>query len=184
MKKKSLALIFSLALIVIGIAGGTLAWLTAKTNTVVNTFTTSDIEITLAESTGDTYKMVPGFTIAKDPKVTVLEGSEKCYLFVKLEKSANFDAFLSYEIADGWTALDGTANVYYRVVEPADMGTNYSVLKNDRVTVLETVTKTDLNGLTTDTYPDLKITAYASQYHKNAAGIFTASEAWTSISGN
>ena len=111
MKKKSLALIFSLALIVIGIAGGTLAWLTAKTNTVVNTFTTSDIEITLAESTGDTYKMVPGFTIAKDPKVTVLEGSEKCYLFVKLEKSANFDAFLSYEIADGWTALDGTANV-------------------------------------------------------------------------
>ena len=103
---------------------------------------------------------------------------------MKLEKSANFDAFLSYEIADGWTALDGTANVYYRVVEPADMGTNYSVLKNDRVTVLETVTKTDLNGLTTDTYPDLKITAYASQYHKNATEIFTASEAWTSISGN
>lgn len=181
MKKKTLTVLFSLALILVGIVGGTIAWLTDTTEKVVNTFTDSDIDITL-EETKNNFKMIPGYAIDKDPKVSVTEGSEKCYLFVKLEKSANFDSFLTYEIADGWTALDGVDNVYYRTVDTADMGTKYSVLKNDQVNVLGTVTKGMMNGLTKDSYPTLTVMAYASQFNKNVNEQFTVSEAWSNIS--
>ena len=122
MKKKTLALFLVLALAFGGVIGGTVAWLTDKSDTVVNTFTDSDIDITLTESTGTEYKMVPGYTISKDPKVTVKADSEKCYLFVKLDKSNNFDSFLTYEIAEGWEQLKDAENkdvngVYYRVVD-------------------------------------------------------------------
>lgn len=190
MKKKTLALFLTLTLVLVGVIGGTVAWLTDTTDAVVNTFTDSDIDITLDETTGEEYKMVPGYTISKDPKVTVETGSEKCYLFVELEESANFDNFLTYEIADGWTALtdansDGIADdgVYYRTVDTADMGTAYSVLKDDQVTVLGTVTKAMMNALTEETYPTLTVTAYASQFNKNATETFTVNEAWTNISG-
>lgn len=183
MKKKTLALFLALTLVLVGVIGGTMAWLTAQTPEIVNTFTDSDIDITLDETTGEEYKMVPGYTISKDPKVTVETGSEKCYLFVELEESANFDNFLTYEIADGWTALDGVDNVYYRTVDTADMGTAYSVLKGDQVTVKGTVTKEMMNGLTAEIYPTLTVTAYASQFNKNATETFTANEAWTNISG-
>lgn len=109
MKKRTLALLVALVLVVGCIIGGTLAWLTAKTDAVVNTFTTSDIDVTLTE-TEEEYKMVPGYTIHKDPKTTVVKGSEECYLFVKVEKSANFDSYMTYEMADGWTALEGVEN--------------------------------------------------------------------------
>lgn len=164
------------------VTGGTLAWLTSTTDSVVNTFTTSDIDITLKE-TGTTdnkasFKMIPGYTITKDPKVTVLADSEECWLFVKLEKSTNFDSFMTYEMADGWTQLQGVTGVYYRKVLTADIGTTYSVLKGDQVTVKSEVTKANMNALTTETYPTLTVTAYASQLHKNGTQDFTAAEAW------
>ena len=179
MKKKTLALLAALVLVVGCIIGGTLAWLTAKTDAVVNTFSASDIEITLTETEAE-YKMVPGWTIAKDPKATVLAGSEECFLFVKLEKSANFDEYMTYEIANGWTALEGVDGVYYREVKTADMGTSYSVLKDDQVTVKGTVTK-EMMETAKQNKPTLTITAYASQLYKNnnpTDNTFTAVEAW------
>ena len=181
MKKKSLALVLALAMIVVCVVGGTLAWLTDKTAPVTNTFTYGDIDITLAESENLDLKMIPGYTIAKDPKVTVLAGSEKCYLFVKVDKSANFDTFMTYEIADGWTALTGVNGVFYRVVDTDGMGTAYSVLANDKVTVRDTVTKDMLNGLTEATQPTLTFTAYACQYMKNNTEHFTAADAWAKV---
>lgn len=186
MKKKTLALFLALALVLGGVIGGTMAWLTDKTPEIVNTFTDSDIEITLtetgAENNANSYKMVPGYTISKDPKVTVETGSEKCYLFVKLEESANFNSFLTYEIADGWTSLVGVDNVYYRIVDTAEMGTAYSVLKDDQVMVQGTVTKKMMNALTEQTYPKLTVTAYASQFNKTATESFDVNTAWTNIS--
>ena len=181
MKKKSLALVLALAMIVVCVVGGTLAWLTAKTPDVKNTFTTSDVDITLTESTTN-YQMIPGYTIDKDPKVTVLAGSEKCYLFVKVEKSENFDNFMTYDMADGWEALTGVNGVFYRVVDTADMGTAYSVLANDQVTVKTDVTKTMLNGLTEATQPTLTFTAYACQYNSSNDNSFTAADAWAKCS--
>lgn len=183
MKKKSLALFLALALVLVGAIGGTLAWLTDSSDKVVNTFTGSDIDITLTETKKD-FKMVPGYTISKDPKVTVEAGSEKCYLFVKLEKSANFDSFLTYEIADGWTALSGADGVYYRTVDASNADQGFAVLKDDQVTVKDSVTKEMMNGLTeaANNYPTLTVTAYASQFNKNATETFTAAQAWTNIS--
>ena len=182
MKKKGLALVLALTLLVVGVVAGTLAWLTAKSDVVTNTFTTSDIKVELKETTGTEYKMIPGYTISKNPKATVLAGSEECYLFVKLDKSANFNTYLEYVIADGWTKLEGvTDTVYYRKVQTADIGTAYSVLKGDQVTVKGEVTKAMMDGLTTETLPKLTVTAYASQLHKNATTEFTAAEAWANV---
>lgn len=182
MKKKTLALVLALTLVVVGVVSGTLAWLTAKSNVVTNTFTTSDIKVKLEETTGENYKMIPGYTISKDPKATVLAGSEECFLFVKLDKSANFDDYLEYVIAEGWTKLEGvTDTVYYRKVVTADIGKAYSVLANDQVTVSGDITKEQMNAFTTATLPKLTITAYASQLYKSAGVEFTAAEAWNNI---
>ena len=180
MKKKGLAMVLALVLLAVCAVSGTLAWLTAKSDVVTNTFTTSDIKVELTE-TNETYKMVPGYDIHKDPKAKVLAGSEECYLFVKLDKSTNFDTFLTYEMAEGWTLVPSETNVYFRKVLTADIGTAYSVLANDQVTVKGEVTKAMMDGLTTETLPKLTVTAYASQLHKNATTELTAAEAWAKV---
>ena len=190
MKKKSLALVLALAMIVVCVVGGTLAWLIATTGSVTNTFTYGDINIKL-EETGTTaaadgsatkeFKMIPGYTITKDPKVTVLAGSEKCYLFVKVDKSANFDTFMTYTIADGWTALTGVNGVYYREVETSTANQEFAVLKDNQVTVSGDVTKAMLNGLTEATQPTLTFTAYACQYNSSNGTNFTPAQAWAKV---
>ena len=178
MKKKTIALIVCLTLIIGCAIGGTIAWLTAQTDPVVNTFTVGNVDITLAESPNLDLKMVPGKTITKDPTVTVVKDSEACWLFVKVEKSANFDTFMTYTMADGWTALTGVDGVYYREVnaETATAGAEYPVLAQNRVVVLDTVTKDLLNA---DDFvaPTLEFTAYACQKDN----VSTATDAWAKL---
>ena len=50
------------------VAGGTVAWLVATTDTVTNTFTYGNINIALAESTGTSYKIIPGTDIKEGPE--------------------------------------------------------------------------------------------------------------------
>lgn len=186
MKKKTIALVLACILCVgIGI-GGTLAWLTATSDDVVNTFTTSDIDITLDETKGGTdreFKMVPGYTIEKDPIVTVTGGSEACYLFVKITEGNALANYITYEVDSGWTQGDGTAipaNVYYRQVAASDTDSVFHILKNDQVSVKETVTKANMATAET-TQPTLTFTAYATQLYKNnneTDNTFTAAEAW------
>lgn len=189
---RGLVLVLALALIV-GVAGGaTFAWLTAKTDPVVNTFTYGDINITLAENTGSDYKIIPGVAIEKDPLVTVLAKSEACWLFVKVDEEnwpeltyVNKDGKavrkVSYDIADGWTKGDGTnipANVYYREVAANAANQEFPVLKDNKITVSDTLTKIDINEKLTGT-PKLSITAYAIQKD----GMDTAAQAWAAIPG-
>lgn len=165
------------------IIGGTVAWLMTKTDSVVNVFTYGDINITLEETTGENYKMVPGNTIAKDPKVTVLKDSEDCYLFVKIEEStdAKLSDYIEYTLANGWTALDGVAGVYYREVETKDADQVFSVLQDDQVKVKGSVTKEMLNTLTDATYPKLSFTAYAVQRDADISEINSAAKAWALV---
>lgn len=168
MKKKATIAVTALLLVLCFAIGGTLAWLKAETKPVVNTFTYGDINIDLSETTGDEYKMIPGNYITKDPKVTVDANSEACWLFVKVEKSANYADYLdNYTIADGWNELDGVAGVYYRDVDAdtAKAGTYYQVLAEDKVTVLDEVTKSMMEDIKngTKTQPTLTFTAYAVQ---------------------
>lgn len=164
--KKALFIILSVALIVCGTVAGTLAWLTAKTDPVVNTFTVGDINITLTESDNLDLKMVPGKTIKKDPKVTVVAGSEACYLFVKVEKSKNFDNFMTFGMDGGWTALPGVDGVYYREVgDKSAVGAtdeSFAVISGNTVTVKSEVTKEMLTAKDFAN-PTLTFTAYAVQ---------------------
>lgn len=190
---KPLLVAMAVVLLIGCVAGGTLAWLTSTPDAVTNTFTNSDITITLEETSTSTtavehnYKMIPGWTITKDPKVTVKVGSEKCYVFVKVTKSTNFDKFMSYDIADDWTQLvdkdqNNVTGVYYRIVdEAAEMGVPYSVLKNDKVSVRDNVTKEDMNALTPTTYPTLTFQAAAIQYEKTNGTAFDAINAYNAI---
>lgn len=176
MKKKTLALVLALTLLVAGVVGGTLAWLTDQTAEVKNTFTVGDINIGLTETTAD-YKMVPGNTIAKDPTVTVKANSEACWLFVQVTESENLDTFITYAIADGWTALPGVDGVYYREVPASAADQTFSVLADDAVTVKSDVTRTMLETAKTDA-PTLTFKAYAIQRDHFA----TADAAWAEVS--
>lgn len=174
--KKKLTTVLAIVLVVALSVAGTYAYLTDKTGPVKNTFTVGNVNIDLTETTGNSYKMVPGTTIGKDPKVTVEANSEDCWLFVNVEKSANFDNFLAYDMADGWTELK--AGVFYRQVEASDANQVFPVLANNTVRVNSDVTKAMMDGLTDATRPTLTFTAYAIQ----AAGFGTAAEAWAEVS--
>lgn len=176
MKKKALALVLALTLLVAGIVGGTLAWLTDQTAEVKNTFTVGDINIGLTETTTD-YKMVPGNTIAKDPTVTVKANSEACWLFVQVTESTDLKDFITYAIAEGWTALPGVDGVYYREVPASAADQTFSVLAGDAVTVKSDVTRTMLETAKTDA-PTLTFKAYAIQRDHFA----TADAAWAEVS--
>lgn len=197
--KKALAMLLSLVLVIGCVVGGTLAWLTAESGEVKNDFTTSDIGVALEESENLNLKMVPGWTITKDPKAWITDGSEAAYLFVEVKESENFDDFMTYAIADGWTLLDTTTvgnnidtvpndtYVIYRKVTAADqMGkTNaFAILEDDQVTVLEEVTKEDMKALTDATMPSLSFTAYAVQLYRENSTQFTAAEAWDMVDDN
>lgn len=181
--------LLALVLVVGCAVGGTIAWLTATTEPVVNTFTYGKIKIELAETTGTKYKIIPGVNISKDPKVTVKAGSEACWLFVKVGE-ANWPTFtdkdgrkVSYTIATGWKELPGESGVYYREVEAVTADTGFYVLAGDTtypngvVTVSENLTKAEVNSVAA-TQPTLTFTAYAVQKD----GISTAAEAWAKVS--
>ena len=168
---KIVAVLLVAVLLVGGTVGGTLAWLVSKPNSVVNTFTFGDINAQLTETTGATYKIVPGNNITKDPKVTVLANSEACWLFVKIEE-ANWPKFtesdqttrkVTYEVVDDWIALTDVPGVYYREVPASTTNTDFYVLKNNQVTVSNTLTKEEVSTITTSTSPTLTFTAYAVQ---------------------
>lgn len=176
MKKKVLSIV-AVVLVLCCAIGGTLAWLTDKTDPVVNTFTVGDINIELTESENLNLKMVPGNTITKDPKVTVKANSEKCGLFVKVDKSSNYGDFLEdYKMAADWITLDGQDGVYYQVVDASTANQVFNVLLNNQVTVKDDVTKAQMEGIKNNTTaaPTLTFTAYAVQLDNVA----TAADAW------
>lgn len=175
MKKKTVALLLALVLVFGVVAGGTIAWLVTKTDSVTNTFTMGDINIDLTETT-TTYKAIPGSTIAKDPKVTVKAGSEACWLFVKVEKT-NWNNNLSYEIADGWTELNEGSGIYYREVNAVTADTSFDVLKNNQVTVSNALLKGEIKEANA---PQLIFTAYACQKDN----VTSAADAWANIGRN
>lgn len=175
---KALVALLAFVLVIGCSLGGTLAWLTDKTDAVTNTFTVGDINITLTETERE-YKILPGVNIPKDPKVSVEANSEACWLFVKVEEAHWPEATesdgtrkVSYAIADGWAELEGVTGVYYRQVGASGNAQEFNVLAGNTVTVSSTLTKSELQQLTPN--PTLTFTAYAVQQE----GVETATAAW------
>lgn len=187
-----------------GAVGGTLAWLTAQTAPVVNTFTVGDVGIELKEHkydpdtntletnmvvTENTYKILPGTDLPKDPYVTVNSDSEACWLFLKVEEE-NFIDGLSYSLFDFWTKVSGETNVYYVKSPntsqypaetypdggPVTKGYTFAILNSNKIIVSGDITQEQLEALDGKT-PQLKFTAYAIQYE----GITSAADAWAKL---
>lgn len=206
---KTLVLALAVMLIVGATVGGTIAWLTDKTDAVVNTFTVGNVDITLKESVlnadgtyGDpaegvknAYKMIPGTTYKKDPVVTVEKDSEDCYLFVKFEQANFASEYLDYTSTltaeNGWTRLNGEIGVWYREVQSSKDNQEWHLLVDDEITVNgDKVTKENMANASK---ASLTYTAYAVQLWKTnkpasgasdeaiAAAKFTPAEAWAKV---
>lgn len=141
-KRKALLLSVCAMLLVAASVMGTMAYLTAKTSAVQNTFTVGSVNITLDEEDVDhstsgasrdqanAYNLMPGSTYTKDPTIHVAAGSEDCWVFVKVKNDlAAFEAegnTIAAQIeANGWTQLldasgDAITGVYYREHSKAD----------------------------------------------------------------
>lgn len=175
---KIAALIAAIVLFIGCTAGGTVAWLVSKPDPIVNVFTVGNINAELAETKKE-FKIVPGVDITKDPVATVKAKSEDCYLFVQLTEK-NWPTFtekdstarkVEYEIAKGWTKLED--GVYYREVAKSDTeDQNFDVLKGNKVTVSNTLTKENADAITGT--PKLTVAVYAVQKE----GMGSAADAW------
>jgi len=96
MKKALVALVCAIALVTATFLG-TMAYFTSQ-DSVTNTFTVGKVEITLDETNVDKendseperdkeneYHLIPGVSHVKDPMVTVVSGSEDCYVRMLVE---------------------------------------------------------------------------------------------------
>lgn len=219
MKKRTIALLMA-AVMAFGITvGGTIAWLSDASTVVTNTFTVGDINIVLNETDTDNdtittdnitvndvvrdqaneYKLIPGNSYVKDPKITVTKGSEECYIFIKVDELNNTyegleGKIIQYEInTDDWTAVTGATGVYYynkntidALNATSDVFVDSTVLATDgngkEITINSGLTKTMLEAidkLAEDKEPQIKFTAYAVQ----AANMTDANDAWDKAFG-
>ncbi|MBQ7364871.1 MAG: hypothetical protein IJW46_04670 [Clostridia bacterium] len=175
MKKRSLIMTALIILICLCTVGLTIAYLTAVSNSVTNTFTVGNITLELSETARERYPLIPGAELHKDPRVTVKSGSEAAWLYVKLEEANGLEDYVSYALSDGWTLLDGYDNVYYREVSAASADTVYPILQNDTVTVKDTLTEEALVAISNT--PTLTVSAYAIQ----RSGVATALVGWQAL---
>ena len=189
-KKGFLALVLALTLVVGAGIGGTVAWLATNTGDVVNTFTYGDINIKLEESangdgSGDMVqsrtdlKIVPGVDVAKDPQITVKDGSEACWLYVKVTKENWPEAHVTYSLTSDWkefTPTHTTVNSgeqYYYYTGTANAGMAIQLLTDNQIVVDNELKKSDVKT----EQPKLTFTGYAIQ--KSVAG--SAADAWNAV---
>lgn len=173
--KVVLSVLLTVCILAVGV-GSVIAYFSSATGPVVNTFTVGEVQISLTETTGSNYQLIPGTTVEKDPVVTVERGSEECYVYVKLEQRGNLGSYVSYELAEGWHVLGGIDGVYYRLVDYAVVNMNYHVLKDDRLTVNSDLTKETMATITPGEC-QLVVTAYAIQ----TTGIESPSDGWYNL---
>lgn len=192
MKKKIMAAALAICMMATLVAGMSLAYFT-DTDSKTNTFTVGNVDITLTEPSwlGDTsedaVRLIPGKTIAKDPTITVAQGSQTAYTFMKVELSADFlelitDWATAQQVTDPKAVIGawftsatspkimamGSDYVILGVLSPKAAGD--SVTYFDEVKVPATVTQEMIKA---DGDYTIEITAYAIQ----AEGFYTTEDA-------
>lgn len=152
MNKTKKILLFALAalLLVAVSVGGTIAYLTAETDPVTNTFAASEIAIELKEhklaedgktldtsneevTSNEGYLLYPGETLKKDPFVRVTEGN--CYIFVEVVNAAT--DYVTFSAATGWKKVTDAEGM---AVKGYQGGTVYAWANDDG---MKAVTETD-----------------------------------------
>ena len=205
--RRILLTVCSAALLVCVTVGATVAYLTS-TATVTNAFSVGNVSIKLDEAKANpdgslvpnadrvkanSYKLLPGHTYNKDPMVTVLKGSESCYvkMTVTFSKAAELDAiftpnganmtsiFKGYDSTnwiDKGNTKDTAANTrtyefWYKAAVAAPDGDVALDALFDSITVPGTITNDQLATLKDMT---ITVNAYAIQ----ADGFANAEAAW------
>ena len=186
--KKALLLALCAVLLVVSTVFATLAYLTTDVKVVKNTFTVGEIEITLDEAkvneygdkvgdtrvTGNEYKLIPGHKYTKDPIVHVVEKSEPCYVFVKLENGLNGiidgTTIEAQMAANNWKLLDGNVYYYKDSVDARSIQVDLPVFESFKLT----------NGANVANYSNETITVKA--YAVQADGFDDAAAAWAAAS--
>lgn len=130
-RKKLITAVVSLTVVLCTLVGVAFALLIAKTEPITNTFTPSNITLTLTEDTVNfNGQMVPGKPIKKDVKVTIATDIS-CYVFVEVAEVNDAGDFLKYALHSDWKVLFTDAGtkttVYYTKVEVADAAVNKSM---------------------------------------------------------
>lgn len=206
--KKIIALVLAAVMLVCTTVAATVAYLTANTGVVNNTFTVGSVAIELDEALvdiygekylkvennaevettkgsedrvkGNDYKLIPGHTYIKDPTVYVNGGSEPCYVFVKVAVSANVNGVLdNFAINGDWQELGSVENVYYY----KDVVDARSVATDEKVALTPVFTQfkvLDSANVSVVTGTDaISVDAYAVQ----ADGFTSAADAWANAAG-
>lgn len=188
-KKQMLAIVAMMLVVAMVSVAGTIAFLTSNPDPVENTFTVGKVEITLDETdvdlygkkdsdnrvTENTYKLIPGHTYTKDPTVHVADGSEECWVFVKvvdqISDIEDVKTIAAQMTEKGWSLVDGETNIYAHSTK-AKAGDNVVVFESFKIKGNADVTSYD--GKT------VVITAYAVQ----ADTFTTADAAWKAAKDN
>jgi hypothetical protein len=177
--KNYLIIVMLVAVISACTVSPTFSWLSEKSETVVNTFAGGTIAVVLDETqvdahgkfiangarvTSNNYKYVAGNELDKDPTVTVLKGSDPCYVFICIENELN-DLFSLNIDEDSWLLVaesEGKTLYVYNTTIDASESTEDIMLNPifTKVTVSEDLTESDVEELGEKT---LCATAYAIQ---------------------
>ena len=207
---KKIALVLLAVVLIVGATiSGTLAWLSAKTDPVVNTFVVGNVgTLALEETDTDSitdgmqynYTIIPGDDIEKDPKVTYTPVTETdkvkrvpVYVFVKIEADGWINSgktytitgtksgkTVSWTVGDDWTAVTGHDGVYYKAVAANESLSDVSVIKGNTITVDKDIVSEDVAGIAVAAQ-NITFTAYAIQQSGTGGTPFTAADAWTTV---
>ena len=199
--KKVVSMIASMALVAVIAVAGTLAYLSKESNQVKNTFVAAGLDVKLEldetvvelkdsnvpgdyqfktpkannRTTDQTYSLVPGIDLPKDPVVTVTGLNQKAYLIIEVLDST--PSSLTWTVDGRWTKL-GTetgkngGQIYYlnNVVNPDTGSQQFNIIDGETVKVSgDYVQGTGEEALT--------YYAYLCQF----AGFSSASEAWSAV---
>lgn len=204
---KVMTLVLAFVLVVGASVAGTLAWLTAQTPTVTNTFTSAELfsdngSFTLwehkaedtdgdgvytldnsTEVTSNSYNILPGVNIPKDPTVDVVGLEEHAYLYIKV--TSTLPTGLTYTIdSANWTALSGYDGVY--VYSGFNAENNIVKATNAAPKTFEATILTGNQIMVADNYSDTSdgITLSFDAYMVQATGNGdSAADAWANTYG-
>lgn len=205
MKKKNIIAVVCCLVLMLGAVGATIAWLQAKSAPVTNTFTSAELfadpekdftlweheavanedgtyTLTATEVSGNTYDILPGVAIPKDPTVDVVGLQEYAYLFIKVTGLPMAEGLTATVDPANWTALGGGVYVYsgieaenniIKATDTAMKEFTVGILAGNQVVVADTY-----NGVSDDI--KLSFEAYMVQATGNGAD---AAEAWANTYG-
>ena len=204
---KVMTLVLAFVLVVGASVAGTLAWLTAQTPTVTNTFTSAELfsdngSFTLwehkaedtdgdgvytldnsTEVTSNSYNILPGVNIPKDPTVDVVGLEEHAYLYIKV--TSTLPKGLTYTIdSANWTALSGYDGVY--VYSGSNAENNIVKATNAALETFEATILTGNQIMVADNYSGTSdgITLSFDAYMVQATGNGdSAADAWANTYG-